>query len=318
MGKRIDPEDFIGKKFGSLTPVEYLGKEGKKHYYRCNCDCGKSTVVWRDHLRNGAIKSCGCKNYRNQDLEDIIGQKFGRLTVLEYEGLREPKVKGRRKSSYLCRCDCGKDVSILRNELLSGTRKSCGDCTAIVREGDHYRYFDYNGRSFIFDEEDLELVKSRRWRIVGGYVSATPVGEETGKILLHRLIVSAEDDDIVDHIDRDPSNNRRSNLRLADKYDNMHNMKLNCRNTTGFKGVYMDKRNGRFVATLQNRGETVRLGSYKTKEEAARAYDEAARFYFGEFACVNFPREGERGCRPAEVFPMFDIYEDFEELDAVI
>jgi len=67
MTKMIEnPEDILNEKFGALTIIEYLGyyrkkKEGKKHHYRCKCDCGdKDFIATRYHLQKGLVKSCGC------------------------------------------------------------------------------------------------------------------------------------------------------------------------------------------------------------------------------------------------------------------
>lgn len=86
------------------------------------------------------------------------------------------------------------------------------------------------------------------------------------------------------------------NLRVAKKQgDKAPSQKLSNRNTSGFKGVLWYQ--NRWVAQIGADGTCKYLGRYKTADEAARAYDDAAREYFGEFARLNFPNEGERGCR---------------------
>ena len=74
-------------------------------------------------------------------------------------------------------------------------------------------------------------------------------------------------------------------------------MRLPTHNTSGFKGVSFRKDRGKYRAYISINNRIKHLGYYDTPEDAARAYDEAARFYFAEFACVNFPRPGEQGCR---------------------
>ena len=75
--------------------------------------------------------------------------------------------------------------------------------------------------------------------------------------------------DVVDHIDQDPLNNRLSNLRRATRQLNRENSKLNADNSSGFRGVY--KKKNRFQAQLRRDGKMIYLGSYKTAEEAAAA-----------------------------------------------
>jgi hypothetical protein len=101
-----------------------------------------------------------------------------------------------------------------------------------------------------------------------------------------------------DHRDGNGLNNRRVNLRPATMAENAMNSA--SRGASGFKGVY-GRRNARtFFSTIAvAENPYLYLGSFKTKEEAARAYDDAARKHHGEFACVNFPRDGERAARVA-------------------
>lgn len=82
----------------------------------------------------------------------------------------------------------------------------------------------------------------------------------------------------LDHKNRQPGENRIDNLRLATGSQNNCNSKLRSDNTSGFKGVFWDRT--RWVAKIGSRY----VGSYKTREDAARAYAEAARRVYGEFA----------------------------------
>ena len=101
----------------------------------------------------------------------------------------------------------------------------------------------------------------------------------------------------VDHIDGNPRNERRSNLRLTGHRKNMWNTKLRKGNRSGYKGVSFDAEKQKYQTQIVENKNYHFLGYYHNSEEAAGAYDEAARFYVGEFACVNFPRPGEQCCR---------------------
>jgi hypothetical protein len=90
----------------------------------------------------------------------------------------------------------------------------------------------------------------------------------------------------IDHIDRDPSNNRIENLRLATRAQNNRNVHKGRLNKFGYTGVYALGPD-RFQAKISIGRKMVYLGSFETKEDAARAYNKAAVMYRGEFACLN-------------------------------
>lgn len=114
------------------------------------------------------------------------------------------------------------------------------------------------------------------------------------KQLMHRLVLSGLPSNIfVDHRNGDVFDNRRENLRPATNGQNKANSGLRRDNPTGFKGV--TRHGGSYRAILSWGGGNTHLGSFKTPEEAARAWDEAARELQGEWARFNFPRIGERG-----------------------
>ena len=117
--------------------------------------------------------------------------------------------------------------------------------------------------------------------------------EETGKsglILMHRYLMDEPPED-VDHRNLDSLDNRRVNLRKATASQNGANS-MSRKGSSKFKGVSLTR--GRWRASLRKNYKTIFLGSFIVEEDAARAHDEAARRLHGEFARVNFPRDGER------------------------
>jgi hypothetical protein len=98
----------------------------------------------------------------------------------------------------------------------------------------------------------------------------------------------------VIHLNDNKLDNRRANLRLITHAELMHRRGAYTRGgkvTSQYKGVRWDAQRRGWRPTLVVNGKRLRFGRYKTEEEAARAYDEAARLHYGELAVLNFPEE---------------------------
>jgi hypothetical protein len=122
--------NLTNMKFGRLTVVCYNGKsENKKHKWLCYCECGNKTITNGSYLKNGSTKSCGCLFYdyvKSQKIIDLVGKKFGRLTVESYNGMHSPKGKTNKQHKWNCLCECGNRVVVRGNGLKTGTTQSCG------------------------------------------------------------------------------------------------------------------------------------------------------------------------------------------------
>lgn len=152
------------------------------------------------------------------------------------------------------------------------------------------------------DERDLDRVQGIDWAPMWSddryYARAWTWDENRGSkstVLLHRFILNAPRGSYVDHIDGDSMNCRRGNLRLATSRQNNANSYLAVTNTSGFKGVYWNKPKRKWQAYISLNNKSKYIGRFHDIEDAARAYDDFARREHGEFARLNFPREGERG-----------------------
>jgi len=115
--------DLTAQTFGQLTAIKFEERKDHTTWWMCDCTCGKTKLVRADHLKSGAIRSCGCK-IRRAPLIDIAGQKFGLLTAI--------KCIGRKKGEALwaCNCDCGDTHTLRGSRLRSEETRSCG-CLSI-------------------------------------------------------------------------------------------------------------------------------------------------------------------------------------------
>jgi len=130
-------------------------------------------------------------------------------------------------------------------------------------------------------EDERRFSDTRLYANDRGYVSYV-CGDKTFR--LHRSIVNAPDGKVVDHINGNPLDNRRSNLRICTTAQNLRNSK--SRNG-GAKGVRWKPRDGKWEAIIKIDYKDYSLGTYHNKTEAVRVYDAVARYYFGEFAWTN-------------------------------
>ncbi len=145
-----------------------------------------------------------------------------------------------------------------------------------------------NGREIIVDDEDFEYLSSKTWYFNGKGYASRYAGDRY-LLPIHREIMGLERGDkrVVDHINGDPTDNRRSNLRICTVSQNLMNRGANSNSKSGFKGVSPCHSNGRWRATINIAGSKQKhLGYFDTPEEAHAAYVEAAKQFHGEFATM--------------------------------
>ena len=130
-------KDLTGQHFGELTVLYRTENKCKTSTcWVCQCSCGTIKPILAQNLVKGNTTSCGCKNrekasqrmsmYNAKNTTDIIGQHFGKLTVIQNIGLRKQNSRNKNMTWYLCQCDCGNTKEVDRNSLISGGTKSCG------------------------------------------------------------------------------------------------------------------------------------------------------------------------------------------------
>ena len=218
---------------------------------------------------------------------DMTGRRCGDWTVLRYE-------ESRKGAAYWrCSCVCGHQAVICGKTL----RSSSGACL----HARPFREIEVEGRkaieipltrgkATIIDPEDAYLA-AWRWRS-NSYSYAVRDQLVDGKratVFMHNLILPSDCGMDVDHINRNPLDNRRANLRLATRGQNNANRSTQRNNTSGFRGVGWWKTRGKWRAIIKVNGRTRTIGVFDDPIAAAKARDSVALDAFGSFAVLNFP-----------------------------
>lgn len=116
-------ENLAGQVFGELTVLSREESINGSTRWLCQCSCGRKKITTAHELKAGRAKCCGDKCHRfGRNITDITGRRFGRLTALY------PTENRNKKSSvyWHCRCDCGNELEVTEDGLVSGSYKSCG------------------------------------------------------------------------------------------------------------------------------------------------------------------------------------------------
>ena len=115
---------LIGQKINKWTVLDIVYTREKPDAI-CKCECGTEKPVNLRTLLTGSSKDCGCgrkQKLRDTKTKNLVGQKFGKLTVLE---LLSESTKSHRRQ-YICKCDCGNEVITTSTYLITGQTRSCG------------------------------------------------------------------------------------------------------------------------------------------------------------------------------------------------
>lgn len=145
----------------------------------------------------------------------------------------------------------------------------------------------------VIDAADVHLVAQKNWHASkcrnGFYARCNmtlPNGMKT-VVSMHRVLMGFPPAE-VDHEDKDGLNNRRStNLRIATRSENMQNRAAQRNNTSGFKGVWFQKKSGRWYSAIRHAGQRTYFGPFDSAQDASDAYVDASKRLHGLFSGVS-------------------------------
>lgn len=165
-----------------------------------------------------------------------------------------------------------------------------GDAAKVYSNGKNKNMF------FFIDKDDLNTISSHSWRVYPGSTenyfrveTSVATKNKTIHFSLARFLYNMPVGKYVDHIDCDPLNNRRNNLRLATESENSRNVpKTKSKRSSIYKGVSWHKRKRKWIAMCAVNNRNKFLGYFDSEIEAAKSYDSSAKELHGEFALTNF------------------------------
>lgn len=143
-----------------------------------------------------------------------------------------------------------------------------------------------SGDFALVDDDLFDVLSSYHWSLSGGEDN-NRYAYTTGGKYMHRLVIGAAKGQYVDHINRNSLDNRLENLRICTNTENLRNANKRKNAKSTFKGVCPIKNRPAWRALIKINGKQQYLGYFKSEVEAALAYNEAAKRYFGEFAVLN-------------------------------
>ena len=144
------------------------------------------------------------------------------------------------------------------------------------------------GQIVIVDEQDYEELSKYKWYLIDGFAARTiKKDSKRTTIYMHRVIIDAPMGVSVYHVNHNKLDNRRENLHLVKGSARMHR-RPSVKHSSKYRGVYWCKDKRKWIAEIKVYKKQIRLGRFEVEKDAAMAYDEAARKYYGSLARTNF------------------------------
>jgi hypothetical protein len=212
-----------------------------------------------------------------QKIIDLSGQTFGKITVVKLNRCENGI------TYWECFCDCNPERTFEFDWSRIKDRKlpNCGCANKTWKRNNEYNLdgdfgIGYiNDIEFYFDLEDYDKIKNRYWGLDHkGYLKSRIGGKG---MFIHRFIMDCPRNMVVDHIDMNPLNNRKSNLRIATRRENAQNREKKPNFSSKYIGVAFKKSSQKWRAQIyDNEGKNIWIGQYSNEEDAARAYNKKA------------------------------------------
>lgn len=143
----------------------------------------------------------------------------------------------------------------------------------------------------LVDDDDYEFLNQWNWHYhSGGYAGAwlaIQKGEKRKHLLMHRLINNTPEGSNTDHINGNPLDNRKDNLRSCTQSQNLANRHGITNTSSKYKGVSWDKAREKWSSKIRYQYKTINLGRFDCEKKAALSYNKAAKELFGEFSYLN-------------------------------
>ena len=144
----------------------------------------------------------------------------------------------------------------------------------------------------LIDDDDYDEVSKYKWYTKKTtnvkYATRWFIVDNKIKIeYMHRFILKVKNGFDVDHINHNGLDNRKKNLRVCTRSQNNMNSRKRKNQTSKYKGVYYNKRDNKWVSQIRHNKKTICVGCFLNEIDAAKAYNKAAKKYYGEYANLN-------------------------------
>jgi hypothetical protein len=272
--------DYPGKIVGDYTVVEFshINKFGLRAWI-CKCKCGETLILDTQALR-GKCK-CKCAN----GSENLKGNTYGRLTALSYSYTKSKP----GRVFWDCLCECGKTVTVRTDGLKSGNTLSCGCLQKDITKALKLTHGKSGSRVYTIWEGLINRTRNKanaRYHRYGG--RGIKVCDEWLKFenFYKDMGEPPTEEHQIDRIDND-GDYEPGNCRWVLPIQNAYNKGARTTTTSKYKGVYYDKSRNKWVCRVNKDHKKVFFKRYDTEIEAAKAYNEQAKTYYGEYAYLN-------------------------------